>query len=411
MSESGQRRYSWGAIVLHWVLALALAFQLSLGLGLDYVGRNGFAQFQLHKSVGIAILLLSLLRLLWRLTHKRPPSLEGGFNGFLAKAVHFGLYVFMIGAPLTGWLLVSTDRVKVPTLLFGTVHWPHLPAPDSVNGFAHLSHALLGWLGMALILLHVAGAVRHQWLLRDNLMARMAPARGLWLLLALLLPVGWALGVMEIKKAGPPRAETQAETPVAAVAEPIAPTPAPAPASEPGNAAVAEPTPLAAPPTWTVKPRGTLAFSVTNGADKVRGRFGTWSGDIVFDPDRPEGARIAIQVDLSSASVGDPTQDAMLASADFLDAAAHPRATYRASSVRRVAPNRYAAKGTLSLRGKSRPQDVVFTLTGTGLSRHVEGSAVINRAGFEIGTGETAQGLAPTVQLTFSFDATGKVAK
>ncbi|MBO9500027.1 MAG: cytochrome b/b6 domain-containing protein [Novosphingobium sp.] len=398
------RRYSLGAIVLHWVLALALAFQLSLGLGLDYVGRSGFAQYQLHKSVGITVLLLSLLRVLWRLTHRRPPSLEGGFNGFLAKAVHFGLYVFMIGAPLTGWLLVSTDKVKVPTLLFGTVHWPHLPAPDSVNGFAHESHELLGWLGMTLILLHVAGAVRHQWLLRDNLMARMAPARGLWLLLALLLPVGWALGVMEIKKAGPP--QTPTETPVAPVTEPVAP--APAPAAEPGNAAVAAPETPVAPPKWTVKPGGTLAFSVTNGADKVRGQFGKWSSDIVFDPDRPEGARIAIRVDLGSASVGDPTQDAMLASADFLDTAAHPGATYRSTSVRMVAPNRYAAKGTLSLRGKSRPQDVVFTLSGTGLSRHVEGSAVINRAGFEIGTGETAQGLAPTVQLTFSFDATGR---
>ncbi|MBO9580676.1 MAG: YceI family protein [Sphingobium sp.] len=407
MSESGQRRYSLGAIVLHWVLALALAFQLSLGMGLDDLGRSGFAQFQLHKSIGIAILVLSLLRLIWRLAHKRPDALEGGFNGFLAKAVHAGLYLFMIGAPLTGWLLVSTETVKVPTLLFGTVPWPHLPAPHSVNGFAHLSHAVLGWLGMALILLHVAGAVRHQWLLRDNLMARMAPARGLWLLLALLLPVGWALGVMEIKKAGPP--QTEAETPVAAVAEPIAPAaPAPAPAGEPSNAAVAAPETHAAPPAWTVKPGGTLAFSVTNGADKVRGRFGKWSGDIVFDPDRPEGARIAIQVDLGSASVGDPTQDAMLASADFLDAATHPRATYRSTSIRMVAPNRYAAKGMLSLRGKSRPQDVVFTLSGTGLSRHVEGSAVINRAGFEIGTGEAAAALAPTVQLTFSFDATGR---
>lgn len=399
-----QQRYSFGAIILHWLLALALAFQLSLGLGLEYLGRNGFAQYQLHKSVGIAILALSLLRLVWRLIHKRPPALEGGLGGWLAKAVHFGLYLFMIGAPLTGWLLVSTDRVSVPTMLFGAVHWPHLPAPHSMNAFAHVSHSLLGFLGIALIVLHVAGALRHQWLLRDNLMARMAPARGLWLVLALLVPIGWALGVVAIKSAGPAPAATEkaASTNEAAPVE----------VATPDNAAAAQAPATEAPappPSWTIQPGGTLAFSVTNGADRIGGRFAKWSGDIVFDPDRPESAVISLTVDLRSASVDDATQDAMLAGADFLDTAAHPNATYRVTAVRLIARNRYKAQGTLTLRGKSRPQEIVFGLTGTGLSRHVEGSAVINRAGFGIGTGEAAQALAPSVQLTFSFDATGRL--
>jgi cytochrome b561/polyisoprenoid-binding protein YceI len=409
MAEQVQRRYSLGAIILHWLLALALAFQLSLGLGLEYLGRNGFAQYQLHKSVGIAILGLSLLRLLWRLTHKRPPALEGGFNGWLAKAVHFGLYLFMIGAPLTGWLLVSTDWVSVPTMLFGAIHWPHLPAPRSLNGFAHVSHSLLGFLGIALILLHVAGAIRHQWLIRDNLMARMAPARGLWLVLALLVPIGWALGAITIKNAvdnGHKSAEPSPAGATAPTKETIQTL-----AAVPDNGAAA-PAPAAAAPappvSWTIHPGGTLTFSVTNGADRINGRFAKWSGDIVFDPDRPESARITLTVDLRTASVGDATQDAMLASVDFLDTGAHPRAIYRVTSVRMIAANRYTAKGTLTLRGQSGPQDIVFALTGTGLSRHVEGSAVINRARFGIGTGEAAQNLAPSVQLTFGFDATGK---
>jgi cytochrome b561/polyisoprenoid-binding protein YceI len=402
------QRYNLGAIILHWLLALALAFQLSLGLGLEYLGRNGFAQYQLHKSVGITILALSLLRLLWRLTHKRPPALEGGFSGWLAKVVHFGLYLFMIGAPLTGWLIVSTDKVSVPTMLFGAMHWPHLSAPQSFNGFAHVSHWLLGLLGIALILLHVAGAVRHQWLIRDNLMARMAPARGLWLVLALLVPVGWALGAMTIKNAGKSAAPVPVEA--AGPTEDVAPgevavqdnaATAPSPAAE-------APVP---PPSWTIQPGGTLAFSVTNGADRISGRFAKWSGDIVFDPERPESARISLTIDLRTASVGDATQDAMLADADFLDTGAHPRAVYRVTSVRVIAANRYKAKGMLTLKGKSQPQDIVFALSGTGLSRHVEGNAVINRASFGIGAGEVAQNLAPSVQLTFRFDATGKPEK
>jgi cytochrome b561/polyisoprenoid-binding protein YceI len=402
-----QQRYNLGAIILHWLLALALTFQLSLGLGLEYLGRNGFAQYQLHKSVGIAILALSLLRLIWRLMYRRPPALEGGFSGWLAKAVHFGLYLFMIGAPLTGWLLVSTERVNVPTMLFGAVHWPHLPAPHSFNGFAHISHSLLGFLGIALILLHVAGAIRHQWLIRDNLMARMAPARGLWLVLALLVPIGWALGAMTIKGAGKGAGNSAVPLPVEKAAP--ANEAAPVEIAAPDNAAAAQ-APVAAPappPSWTIQPGGTLAFSVTNGADRISGRFAKWSGDIVFDPDRPESAKISLTIDLRSASVGDATQDQMLAGADFLDTATHPRAVYRVTSVRRIAANRYKAQGTLSLKGMQRPQDIVFSLSGSGFSRHVEGSAVVNRAGFGIGAGEAAEALAPSVQLTFSFDAKG----
>lgn len=401
-----QQRYSFGAIVLHWLLALALAFQLSLGLGLDHLGTRGFALFQLHKSVGIAVLLLTLLRLFWRLAYKLPPPAEGGFSGWLAKAVHFGLYVFMIGGPLTGWLLVSTEAVNVPTLLFGTVPWPHLPLPQSLNGFAHESHELLGWLGIALILLHVAGAVRHQWLVKDDLMARMAPVRGSWLFLALLVPMGWALGMAAMNTVGAAPAPKAAPS---AAPQPVAPNPPENVANEVANAATPASTP-ASPPVWTIKPGGTLAFSVSNGATVINGAFSKWRGEISFDPDQPQTADISITIDLASASVSDATQDAMLAGADFLDAAAHPRATFRANSVKRTGANRYAAQGTLSLKGKSRPQSLVFTLSGTGLSRHVEGHATIDRNAFGVGAGEAARDLAPEVSVSFSFDAAGRAA-
>lgn len=396
-----QKRYGLGAIILHWLLALALTFQLSLGLGLEHLGTEGFAVYQLHKSVGIAVLLLSLLRLGWRLAYPAPQPLGKGFTARLASAVHAGLYVFMVGAPLTGWLLVSTDKVKVPTLLFGTLPWPHLPVSDALNGLAHVSHALLGWIGIALILLHVAGALRHQLLLRDGLMARMAPGRGLWILLALLVPAGWALGVAAIKSVGSAPAQPPAET---APPEAI-PTPA-APLNEAVNAAepVAEAGP---PPVWQVQPGGTLRFSLTNGAGRIDGRFAQWNGDIAFDPDRPESADIRITVSLASASVGDPVQDGMMTGAEFFDASAFPRAVFRTTSVRMDAPGRYTARGTLSLKGMSKPQTIRFTLSGSGLSRRVEGSATIDRSAFAIGTGEAAASLGTDVTLAFRFDAKG----
>src|SRR4051812_11315537 len=97
-----------------------------------------FAVIQLHKSIGITILLLSLVRLGWRLAN-RPPPLPAAmprWERLLAAVTHVGFYLIMIAMPLTGWLMVSTSRFVLPTLLYGVVHWPDIPgvgglAPDA----------------------------------------------------------------------------------------------------------------------------------------------------------------------------------------------------------------------------------------------------------------------------------------
>src|SRR3990170_2071481 len=177
--QAAQQRYSLVAILLHWAIALALGFQLALGFSMPKDER-GFALFQLHKSVGITILLLTLARVAWRLARRPPPAVEGGFQGFLAKAVHTLLYVFMIGMPLTGWAVVSTSRIEIPTLFWGAIPWPHLPLPGSLNEAFEETHELLAWIGIALIALHVAGALRHQFLVRDGLLRRMGPGGSAW---------------------------------------------------------------------------------------------------------------------------------------------------------------------------------------------------------------------------------------
>lgn len=374
--------------------------------------ERGFALFQLHKSVGITILLLTLVRLTWRLTHRPPPAVEGGFQGFLAKAVHTLLYAFMIAAPLTGWAVVSTSRIEVPTLLFGVVPWPHLPLSRAMHEIAEEGHELLAWIGIALVLLHVAGALRHQWLLRDGLLRRMAPDGKAWAafaLLALVVAVYFGTGMKiasdVVASGGYDRAESAAPGPARV---PLAAAPAPTleatEAAEEDEAAV-EPGP---PPVWAIQPGGSLGFTVTSGEDSYRGSFAGWSGTIAFDPDNPETADIRITVDLASATVGDATMDGMLVGAEFLAASANPTATWRSTAVRRTGPNRYNASGTLSLKGASKSQSLSFTLSGEGLRRHIEGSANIDRAAFGVGTGESAQGLASSVALNFSFDANGR---
>jgi cytochrome b561/polyisoprenoid-binding protein YceI len=410
--QAAQRRYSTVAIVLHWTIALALAFQLALGFAMPKDER-GFALFQLHKSVGITILLLTLARLAWRLTHRPPPAVERGFNGFLAKAVHTLLYVFMVGMPLTGWAVVSTSRIQVPTLLWGAIPWPHLPLSKALNELAEESHEILAWTGIALVVLHVAGALRHQFLVKDGLLRRMGPGGSAWAagllalaVLAVYFGTGMKIAGDVVAKGG--YSTVQEQAPETARVPLAAPTPTPTPTPEAEETEAVEDAAAGPPPVWTIQPGGRLGFTVTSGSDSYRGSFSDWNGTVRFDPDNPESADIRITIRLASATVGDATMDATLQDGEFFASAANPTATWRSTSVRRTGPNRYSASGTLSLKGASRPQSLTFTLSGEGLRRRVEGSASIDRTAFGIGTGETGAGLGNAVALSFAFDAVGR---
>jgi hypothetical protein len=155
----------------------------------------------------VTIFVLSVLRLVWRWTHRPPQAVEGGFNGFLAKAVHTLLYAFMILAPLTGWAIVSTSPIKVPTMLWGVIPWPHLPLPGSVHEPFEEAHELLAWTALALIVLHVLGALRHQLLVKDGLLRRMAPGGSAVLgFLLLLLAVATFFRHRHVRRQPVPRA-------------------------------------------------------------------------------------------------------------------------------------------------------------------------------------------------------------
>ena len=145
-----------------------------------------------------------------------------------------------------------------------------------------------------------------------------------------------------------------------------------------------------------------------NSGENISGGFSRWTAKITMDPDRPETADIRVDIDMSSASTGDPTQSQMLPGDEFFGVAAHPRATFTAKGATATGPNSYTARGTLSLKGATAPQTIRFTLKGTGLKRTVSGTATIARKTFDVGNGDSSGGLDASVAVTFRFDATGK---
>jgi polyisoprenoid-binding protein YceI len=158
-------------------------------------------------------------------------------------------------------------------------------------------------------------------------------------------------------------------------------------------------------PSWAIQPGGTLGFAVSNGNDTIATNFAKWGGTIAFDPDSPGAAAIHIDVDLTSAKIGDGFKDDLLQGDEFFGTASAPTATYQSQSVEALPDGRFVAHGTLGLHGMSMPQDVEFRLSGSGAQRHVEGSASIDRLGFGIGTGSHGNDLDNAVAVNFAFDA------
>ncbi len=181
-------RYGTVAMSLHWLIAVLLIGNICLGLyfsDLPHADPNKFALVQLHKSIGLTVLVLSVARLIWRLINPVPPlprSMSAPLR-FLAHASHFILYFLMIAIPLSGWLLVSSSPLGLPTMYFGLFSWPHiwfiadLAREQKIllrDNFT-LVHVVLAWSAIVLLPLHIAAALFHQFIRGDDVLKRMLP--------------------------------------------------------------------------------------------------------------------------------------------------------------------------------------------------------------------------------------------
>ncbi len=186
--RNSQARFGLVAISFHWFTALLFLGNIGLGLymtSLPLGDPNLFPLFQFHKSIGILVFALVLLRLLWRLIDKAPalPQNMPAWEKQAARAAHIGLYAILVAMPLSGWVIVSASPYNIPTLFFGGLQLPHLdiiatsPEKDLWLGRGELTHWLVAWASLAGVFLHGAAALRHHFLLKDDVLRRMLPTK------------------------------------------------------------------------------------------------------------------------------------------------------------------------------------------------------------------------------------------
>jgi cytochrome b561 len=171
-------RYSAVAQSFHWIIAALIVSQFVLGLwaGDLPLGAHKLALLARHKSFGMTILMLAILRLLWRFGNP-PPELPAGMTSleqFLARATHIAFYVLLFAMPLTGWMMSSAKNYSVSW--FGFFTWPNLIGKnESAFELLRTTHHVLSYILFAIAVLHILAALKHHFWNKDGVLLRMLP--------------------------------------------------------------------------------------------------------------------------------------------------------------------------------------------------------------------------------------------
>ena len=401
----GNTATSYGTITkfFHWTIALMVLTMFALGwiastlagwikapdiATTDATITLAKLLFSIHKTMGVTIFALAVLRILWAISQPKSGLLNGDkwLESRLAETVHWLLYGSLVAVPLSGWVYHAATTGYAP------IWWPlgqGLPFVQKNAQVAEISsalHFILQWVLAGSIALHIAGAVKHHAVDRDATLRRMLPGRQTALptahqpghalpILAALAIWGAAIGLGASLGWLTPREGAQAE----ALAEV---------SSE-----------------WQVE-NGALNIAIVQNNSEVTGSFADWTGDITYGemPDA-EGRHgvVTVTVSVPSLSLGSVTDQAM--GADYFASEQWPTATFQADLI--DGGDRLVADGTLRIRDQSVPVSMPVNLTIDGDTADAAGSLTVDRLNFGIGTGtQDESSLAFPVRIDWALTAT-----
>ena len=167
--------YNRVARTLHWAIGALIIVNITVGILHDPLGEIYKGTMGIHKSIGFTVLALALFRLYWRLSHPVPPlpASMSGWEKVAAHATHWIFYALMIILPMSGWIFSSAG--KYPLVFFGLFEIPKLAVEkgSTIAGVAHEAHELLGFAWAGLLVIHVGAALRHHFMLKDDVLSRM----------------------------------------------------------------------------------------------------------------------------------------------------------------------------------------------------------------------------------------------
>ncbi|MEL6288725.1 MAG: cytochrome b/b6 domain-containing protein [Pseudomonadota bacterium] len=412
-------RYTGVAIALHWTMAALLIGMVVLGnIMFDENGREIFWLYQLHKSIGITILILTIARIVWRLMNQPPAHCAElvGWERTASHATHMAFYGLMLAIPLSGWLLVSTAKIAVPTLLYDAIRWPHLPGltaldpavKQTIYGWAATAHEAMSWLLAGLIVLHVAGALKHIIVDRVPILARMTPG-GVPATRPSFVSYAAASGLALAVFAGVVGADVIGARTVDGAGDRVA-------VAETNVGDVPQVVGIDG---WTVDADASkIGFSGTLNGQAFDGTFPAWNATIAFGPDRLADARAEIAVDVRTISASTKLYADTLAGSEWFDSAKQPTVKVVVKNMRAndaeadATPDgpAYLADAIITIKDKTVTRPLAFDVTIDGERATMRGRTTLSRKALNLGLKSDANAtwISDEIMVEVDVEATRK---
>ena len=369
-------RYTVLAKALHWALAALILGLLCLGF---YMGKMEFSStkmtvIMLHKSFGMSVLGLVILRVIWRLVRPPPAPLDSHapWEKILSKTVHLLLYLAMIGMPLSGW--VMTSAAEYPVNFFGLFDIPMIaPKDEGLAGLAGELHEYFAFMLYAAIGLHFLGAAKHHIVDKDMTLRRMGGNTGIVVIGALfLLAITYFVVDALFFSAEKNESSEIASTQIAGQAD-----------NDAQDSDV-----------WVINPESSyIRFTFQQYGQDVQGEFGEFKGRIVFDPGALQDAQADIMIDTASITTGSDSRDEQAKSGEWFGTEDYPLVVFKTESFTHIEANQYTARGNLTIRGQTMPIVLPFSLDFTEIEDGTQQAVMVSqialmRLDFGVGQGE-----------------------
>jgi len=366
----------WGLVsqALHWGIALLMILTIALGLIGQELPLSGekIKLFVYHKSVGILVLALVLIRIYWKLSQLQPTAAQGitARQQKMAGIGHGVLYGLMLALPISGWLLNSA--AGFPFKWMDLFVFPNIPGIDqSLKDLLVLVHLYLFYGFIGILAGHIGMALLHHFKLKDAVLTRMLPQHNktFWRLLLLAFVV--LTGFIFIKTfAG----TASVNTPALAV-------------SDSGATIVENETKKTAPQWQVIDEQSTLGFTNNYDGIEFNGEFSDFTAQLFFDKEDIPSSLFDVSIDITTVTTFNPDWDSSLPDAEWFNIIEFPQARYYATSFIKEG-DAYIAQGQLSLKGFTRTVPLRFTWQEREDGKvDFNGTATIKRTDFGIGSG------------------------
>lgn len=382
--------HHYGSITraFHWITALLILTLIPVAVianELPYDTSEQLARkawlFSLHKTLGVSVFFVAVLRILWALVQPKPVALhpERRLETFAAETAHWLLYGSLVLAPLSGWMHHAATSGFAPIWWPFGQDLPFIAKSQSTAALFEGLHWVFGKVMVFTLIAHIAGALKHHVIDKDATLRRMvsgteagrdiaaetptkAPIVAAVAVWALMLGVAGGLGLYA------PHEETRAE---AAALEDVASD-------------------------WTVQ-SGDIQITITQFGSEVTGSFADWTAAISYDPtvDTGKSGEVETTISIGSLTLGSVTDQAM--GPDFFAADTYPTATFKADLITGI--DGFVADGTLTIKDKSMPLKMPFTLLVNGDDAEMQSELTLDRRTFGIG-----DNMADESSLNFAVD-------